>query len=147
MKEKELESLRSQLEITESNLHKEILEQATLYLRWAIRAARSGRRLKEIQMQTKVVAATEMKRIRQEHFEKTKKELAATISLDKTELPLSKEYSVQMQKQIEAEEDYDILVAARESAKQRKDMLVQAALTLRDETKSNIIIKNRQQED
>ena len=146
MKEKEIESLRHHFEIDETNIHKEVLEQATLYLRWAIKAARSERRLKEIQMQTKVVAATEMKAIREEFFTKNGKELPATASIDKTELPLRSAYREQIKKQLDAEEELDILIAARESARQRKDMITNYCLMLREEVRSDIIIKNRSEE-
>ena len=146
MKEKEIESLRHHFEIDETNIHKEVLEQATLYLRWAIKSARSERRLKEIQMQTKVVAATEMKAIREEFFAKNGKELPATASIDKTELPLRSAYQEQIRKQLDAEEELDILIAAREAARQRKDMITNYCLMLREEVRSDIIIKNRSEE-
>jgi hypothetical protein len=146
MTNKEIESLRHHFEIDETNLHKEILEQATLYLRWAIKSARSERRLKEIQMQSKVVAAIEMKKIREEIFRRTGKEPPATASIDKTELPLRTAYQEQIKNQLDAEEELDILIAAREAARQRKDMLVQYALMMRDEMRGDIIIKNRNED-
>ena len=143
MKEKEIESLRYHFEIDETNIHKEVLEQATLYLRWAIKAARSERRLKEIQMQSKVVAAVEMKKIREEIFTKIGKEPPATVAIDKTELPLRPAYQEQIKKLLDAEEELDILIAAREAARQRKDMITNYCLMLREEMKGDIIIKIR----
>lgn len=145
MTNKEIESLRHHFEIDETNIHKEVLEQATLYLRWAIKAARSERRLKEIQMQSRVVAATEMKAIREEIFKRTGKEPPATASIDKTELPLRPVYQEQIKKQLDAEEELDVLVAARDAAKQRKDMIVNYCLLIRDEVRSDIIIKRKEE--
>ena len=80
------------------------------------------------------------------NFLKNGKELPATASIDKTELPLRSAYREQIKKQLDAEEELDILIAARESARQRKDMITNYCLMLRDEMKGDIIIKNRSEE-
>jgi hypothetical protein len=147
MKEKELASLEKQLDIDEVRIHEEIIQQPIKYLRWAIRAAKANRRFLDIQTQTKVLAAEEMKKIREKHFKDTGKELAATINLEKTHLPLNKDYRKQIATQIEAEEELDILIAAREAWKQRKDLLVTYGNMLRDEIKSdNLVIRQKGQE-
>lgn len=145
MKKEDIVGLKQEMEISELGLYDEVLKQPSIFLKWAIRFARSARRVEENKLHVKVVAAEEMKRIREEHFAKTGKELAATAPTEKTDLPLRAAYQTAIQEQIELEEEYDILNAAKEAARQRKDMLQTFAMMKRDEERSDIIIRHREE--
>lgn len=147
MKKEEIVSLKQEMEINELTLYNEVLKQPSLFLKWAIRLARSARRVEENKLHVKVVAAEEMKKIREEYLAKTGKELAATAPTEKTDLPLREVYKTAIQEQIELEEDYDILNAAKEAARQRKDVLQMFCMMKRDEERSDIIIRNKSSED
>lgn len=146
MKKEDIVSLKQEMEISELNLYDEVLKQPSVFLKWAIRFARSARNLEENKVHVKLVAAEEMKKIREEHFAKTGKELAATAPTEKTDLPLREAYQKAVQEQIELEEEYDILNAARESARQRKDMIQTFCYMRRDEENSEILIRNKENE-
>lgn len=143
MKKEDIVSLKQEMEINELNLYDEVLKQPSLFLNWAIRSARANRKVLDARFRLKVVSAEESKKIREEYFRDNGKTLAATASLDKEFLPLREEYKNAYQDLINLEEESDILDAAKEAARQRKDMIQTYALNLRAELKSEILIRDK----
>lgn len=147
MNKEKVDSLLKELEIDDIKIHSELLKQPKAYLKWAIRAARAGRRLRTVQAQTKVVAAEMMKEIRDKHRQEHGKDIPVTARLQDTELPLNDTYMEQLKSQSLMEEEYDILLGAREAFRQRKDMLVTYGNLVRDEMKSEVHIRERKEDE
>jgi len=134
----DMTTLKADVAINEIDLDNDIAQQAALYAHYGVLMASAMAQMDNWKNRVEIVEAFTGRQSRQLFIEEGKK---PTEKMVDQEVTLNAKVQATRNASIEAKEQYEGLKIARDAMAQRKDMLIQIAVTRRGEREGELFIK------